>query len=138
MPAPPEILVFFAELTPPIQCHSVAEMDAELSRLHKESLQRQNASGDCPLTACVYIPGLEIYTGLGATESFVMIGAEPFDEWYTAVGDEKSDGDSKMFYGVGQDSYWAPKHLIPAAVARDAVRYFIEHQERSPRLQWES
>jgi hypothetical protein len=42
-----------------------------------------------------------------------------------------------MFYGAGDDSYWAPKNLIPLAAARDAVRYFVEHQRRSPALRWQ-
>ena len=80
---------------------------------------------------------LEIYTGLGSAETFLMVGTEPYDEWYTAVGDENAQGPDKMFYGIGQDTYWAPKHLIPLAVAREAIRHYVEHQQRSPSLNWE-
>lgn len=85
----------------------------------------------------IAFPGYEIYTGLGSPESFVMVGAEPYDDWYVAVGDEKAKGEEKMFYGSGQDSYWAPENLIPVAVARAAVRYFVERQQRSPTLRWQ-
>lgn len=139
MPAPKELQVFFASHEPPLQCRSIAEMDAALDRLHEESLRRQLSSDESPLTVGVSIPGFYIYTGLGTPDSFVMLGADPNDndEWYTAIGDLTAEGDSKRFYGVGDDSFWAPKHLVPAAVARGAVRHFAEHQERIPTLQWE-
>jgi len=54
-----------------------------------------------------------------------------------AVDDENAEGEDKMFYGVCQDSYWAPKNLIPVAVAREAVRYSVEHQRRGPALRWQ-
>ena len=66
-----------------------------------------------------------------------MLGAEPYDDWYYALGDEKAEGEAKMFYGAGDDSYWPPKNLIPLGVAREAVRYFVQHQERHPTLRWQ-
>jgi hypothetical protein len=137
MPAPHDIRVFSDDTMPPIKCHSVAEMDAALDRLHAAALHRELAGSGGPLSVLIAIPGYNIHTGLGSPESFVMLGAAPYDEWYVAVGDEEAQGDKRMFFGVGQDSYWAPKHLIPLGVARDAVRYFVEHQQRSPALMWE-
>src|SRR5260370_2044928 len=133
MPIPPHILVTFDRTTQPIRCHSVSEMDAALDGLRWEKLARAG----CRLAVSISIPGYEVYTGLGSTESFVMLGAEPFDNWYVALGDESAEGDDKMFYGVCDDCYWAPKHLIPVEVAREAGRYFLEHQQRSPTLRWE-
>jgi hypothetical protein len=108
-------------------------MEAVLDRLHTEKL----TSPGCPLAVSISIPDHEIYIGLGSFDSFVMVGAEPYDDWYVALGDEKANGDSKMFYGSGQDSYWAPKNLIPVAVAREAVRYYVEHHQRIPTLRWQ-
>lgn len=138
MPTPSEILVSFAQGEPSIRCESVAEMDATLDRLHAEALDRQATDeNSCPLQVSISFTGYEMYTGLGSAESFVMLGNEPYDEWYVAVGDAKAEGDEKVFYGDAQDTYWAPRNLIPIAVARDAVRYFVEHQQRSPALKWE-
>lgn len=139
MPVPSDILVYFAQGAPPIRCHSVAEMDGVLDRLQAAELDQKAADKvRCPLEVCIAFTGYEIVTGLGSAETFVMLGAEPYDKWYVAVADEKADGDDKkMFYGVHQDTYWVPKHLIPVTAARDAVRYFVEHQQRSQALTWE-
>lgn len=140
MPAPPVIEVYFAEETPPIVCRSVAKMDAALDRLHLATLDRLRAANesDCPLAVSIVIPGFEIDTGLGADQSYVCVQVEPCDgEFYCAVGDEPGGGESRMFYGAGQDSYWAPKNMIPLDAAREAVRYFVEHQRRSPMLRWQ-
>ena len=137
MPAPQEIAIHFAEETPPIVCRSVEEMDAALDRLHAEHL-RSAAPPYPPLAVAIVIPGYEIDTGLGADVSFVHVQVEPFDgEYYLAEADGPvADGESRMFYGAGQDSYWEAKNLITLSAARDAVRYFVEHQQRSPSLQW--
>ena len=136
MPPPSDISVHFAEEQLPIQCRSVAEMDAALDRLHADHLR--SGSSTTPLAVSIVIPGYEIDTGLGADESFLCVQVEPCDgEYYLAVGDATAEGESRMFYGAGQDSYWAPKNLIPLSAARDAVRYFVEHQQRSPTLRWQ-
>ena len=136
MPAPSDICVYFAESAAPIRCRSVAEMDAALDRLHAEHL-RSAASGP-PLAVSVVIPGYEIDTGLGADESYLCVQVEPCDgEYYIALRDEPAEGESRMFYGAGQDSYWEPKNLIPLPAARAAARYFVEHQRRSPMLRWQ-
>jgi hypothetical protein len=112
-------------------------MDAALDRLHAEHL-RSAASGP-PLAVSIVIPGYEIDTGLGADVSYVHLQVEPCDgEYYLAIADGAvADGESRMFYGAGQDSYWEPKNLIPLSAARGAVRYFVEHQRRSPSLRWQ-
>jgi len=113
-------------------------MDMILDRLHAAEIEKLAAGEDCcPLSVSISIPGFEITTGLRSADSFVMLGAEPYDDWYVAVGDEKAEGDDNMFYGVHQDTYWAPKHLIPVITARDAVRYFIENYQHSPNLKWD-
>lgn len=137
MPAPEEILVHHDQGLPPIRCNSVAEMDAALDRLHATALSEVAAGDRCPLHVSIAFPGFEVNTGLGVEETFVMVGAEPFDDWYVALGDVNAQGDEVMFFGVAQDSYWAPKHLLPVAVARDAVRHFVENQRRTPTLKWE-
>jgi hypothetical protein len=139
MPAPSNIFVHFAQGKPPIQCHTVAEMDVVLDRLHASSLDRKSTDNyGCPLSVSIAIPGYEIGTGLGSAEVFMTVNTDPFDDFlYVAVGDEAAKGDDKMFYGFHQDTYWEPKHLIPVATARDAIRYFVEHQQRSPKLKWE-
>jgi hypothetical protein len=138
MPAPTTILVQFDRRMPPIRCQSVAEMDAALDRLHTTALDRRAADEQsCPLHVSIDMPGYSINTGLGSADTFVMLGVEPYNEWYTAVGDENAVGDDKMFYGIGDDSYWPPKNLIPVGVAGEAVRYFVENQQRTPALKWE-
>ncbi len=113
-------------------------MDAVLDRLHAEALARIAADKNtCPLQVTIAFNGHEIYTGLGSADTFLMVGAEPYDEWYTSVGDENAKGPKSMFFGDGQDSYWDPKHLIPEPIAREAVRFYVEHQQRSPSLKWE-
>jgi hypothetical protein len=133
MSSPTDIIVSFDRNTPPIRCQSVGEMDAALDRLHARKL----SSPGCPLAVAISMPGFEVYTGLGSSDSFVMLGAEPYDVWYYALSDEKAEDPKKMFYGVGDDCYWGPRHLIPISIARDAVRYFVERHERHPNLQWE-
>jgi hypothetical protein len=131
MPTPTNIFIHFDNTTPPIHCCSLAEMEAALDRLHAEKL----SSAGPPLSAMISIPDYSVFIGLGAPQSFVMLGAE--DDWFTGLSDEGAQGDVKMFYGVNDDSYWGPKHLLSIAVARDAVRYFVEHQQRAPTLHWE-
>ena len=53
-----------------------------------------------------------------------------------AVGN-RTEGETRMFYGAGQDSYWPPKNMIPLGAARSAAQYFIEYQKRSPFLRWQ-
>jgi hypothetical protein len=139
MPTPSNIFVHFDQGTPPIQCHTVDEMDTVLDRLHATALDRKSADNyNCPLSVSIAIPGYDISTGLGSDEVFMAVCTDPFDDFlYVAVGDESAKGDEKMFYGFHQDTYWARKHLIPMATARDAIRYFVEHQQRSPALKWE-
>jgi Immunity protein Imm1 len=139
LPVPSSILIGIAQGAPPIQCCSVGEMEAVLDRLHAEELGHKAADQEhIPLQVTIAFTGHEIYTGLGSAESFLMVGAEPYEEWYTAVSDAKAQGLSKMFYGDAQDTYWAPKHLIPMFVVREAIRYFVEHRQLSPSLTWES
>ncbi len=127
MPIPEEIDVFFADGKPPIKCRSLQEVDAALDKLHREADPTK-----CPLAVAIKAFGHEVAVGLGTDPTFVCLQIEPCDgEYYLAVG-EQTGGEARMFYGAGQDSYWYPKNLIPLAVARSAVRYFIEHQRRSP------
>ena len=91
-----------------------------------------------PLGVSIVIPGYEVDMGLGTDRSFVCVQVEPCDgEFYLALGDPSATGEHVMFYGAGQDSYWAPKNLIPLATAREAVRYFVQHQRRWPQLRWQ-
>lgn len=139
MAVPSIIQIYFSEGKPPLVCHSLAEMDESLDRLDAETRARlQGADPGDPLAVTIAVPGYQIYTGLGAEQSYISIGVEPCDgEYYTAVGEETATGESLMFYGSGQDSYWRPKNLLSPQVARRAVRYFVEHQQRSPELRWQ-
>ena len=128
-----DFIVSFDRTAPPIRCHSLAEMDAALDRLHAE----KRSSPGCPLAVAISISGFEVYIGLGFRDGFVMLGAEPYDDWYCALSDEKAEDPKKIFYGVCDDCYWGPRHLIPVGIAREAVRYFVEHHERHPNIQWE-
>jgi Immunity protein Imm1 len=131
MPVPDEIDVYYDERKPPIRCHSVTEVDAALDKLHREADPTRD-----PLAVAIKVFGHEIDTGLGTDPTFLCLQIEPCDgEYYLAVGDQ-TDGKTRMFYGAGQDSYWKPINLIPLEAARSAVRYFIEHQKRSPSLRW--
>lgn len=132
MPVPDEIDVFFAECNPPIRCRSLQEVDAALDKLHREADQSR-----CPLAVAIKVFGHEILTGLGTDPTFLYVQIEPCDgEYYLAVG-EQTEGEPRMFYGAYQDSYCDPKNLIPLETARSAVRYFIEHQRRSPSVRWQ-
>jgi hypothetical protein len=139
MPTPSTIEIYFAEQTAPIVCHSVTEVDIALDRLDAETRARlQQPDSGHPLAITVVIPGFQVYMGLGASRSYICIAVEPCDgEYYTAVGDATASGESHMYYGSGQDSYWAPKNLLPPPVVRAALRYFLEHQRRPPELRWQ-
>jgi hypothetical protein len=137
MPAPSNILVHFDEGEPPIHCDSVAALDAVLDRLHAATLDRLTRDANqCPLQVSIEFDQYGAMTGLGSALTFVMVGTE--DDWYYARGDQKAEEPKEMFYGAGQDSYWAPRNLIPLAVARDAIRYFIEHRRPSTALEWDN
>jgi hypothetical protein len=132
MPVPDEIDVYYREQRPPIKCCSVAEVDAALDKLHREA-----DPATYPLAVAIQVFGHQIAMGLGTDPTFLMVGMEPCDgEYYVAVGDQ-TEGETRMFYGAGQDSYWPPKNMIPLDAARSAARYFIEHQKRSPSLRWQ-
>jgi hypothetical protein len=82
--------------------------------------------------------GHEINLGLGSEDSFVMIGTEPFDDWYYAASGKEDDGEEKEFYGFNQDTYWPANRLVHIDAARDAVRFFVsQQQQRSPLLRWD-
>ena len=131
MPIPDEISVYFDEGKPPIKCRTLNEVDDVLDELHDGAVRQG------PLAVAVKVFGHEIDLGLGVDSTFLCLQIEPCDgEYYLAVG-EKTEGETRAFYGAGQDSYWCPKNLIPIEDARPAVRYFIEHQQPSPLVRWE-
>jgi immunity protein Imm1 of predicted polymorphic toxin system len=132
LPIPNRIDIYYADSKPPIRCSSLEEVDAALDKLHHEADPTK-----CPLTVAIKVFGHEIDMGLGTNRTFIHLQIEPCDgEYYLAVGDE-IDGETRRFYGAGQDSYWEPKNLIPLEHARSAVRYFIQHQLRSPEIRWQ-
>jgi hypothetical protein len=132
MPVPDEINVYYDECKPPIRCRSLQEVDTTLDRLHREADPTKD-----PLAVAIKVFGHEIDTGLGTDPTFLCLQIEPCDgECYLAVG-EQTAGETRTFYGAGQDSYWHPKNLIPLEVARSAVRYFIQHQQRDPSVRWQ-
>src|SRR5215475_4984513 len=121
MPVPDEIPVWFADKKPPIMCKSIREVDAALDKL-----PRQVDPTKDPLQVSIGVFGHEIFTGLGVDRTFVCINIEPCDdEFYLAVGN-RTRGETKRFWGAGQDGYWQPKNLVPYKKARAAVRYFIK------------
>ncbi len=137
MPAPSNILVHFEQGEPPIHCDSIAALDAVLDRLHAAELDRLAKDADqCPLQVSIEFDQYAVMTGLGSALTFVTVGTE--DDWYYALGDSDAEEPKEMFCGPNQDTYWAPRNLIPLAVARDAIRYFMEHQRPSPTLEWEN
>ena len=132
MPVPDQIDVYFDEAKPPIVCHSIADVDAALDKLHRETDPTKD-----PLAIAIKVFGHEIDIGLGSEDTFLCVQIDPCDgEYYLAVGDRTGD-ETRRFYGAGQDSYWHAKNLIPLASARAALRYFIEHQERIPSVRWQ-
>ncbi len=132
MPEQKHIEIFYNEDIPPVICYSISEVDTILDKLEKE------LASNIPLAVAIRISEFEIDFGLGSESTFLCIQVEPFDgEYYLALGNEKN-GDPKMFFGAGQDSYWYPKNLIPTEKVRKAVRYFIHNQKRSPDLNWEN
>jgi len=111
-------------------------MDAELDRLHSERAEQLLSGAEkCPLQVSVSFADHEVNLGVGLSKSFVMIGTAPFDDWYCAAGG--GEGEDVMFYGVCQDSYWPAEWLIPITDAREAVRFFVAHQVRSPIVKWD-
>jgi hypothetical protein len=138
MTIPSEILVHFAQGEAPIRCGSLAEMDSVLDRLHAERKEQVNSGvKECPLQVMISFLGHEINLGLGSEDSFVMIGTDPFDDWYYAASGKEADGEDKEFYGFNQDTYWPANWLVPINVAREAVHYFVCHQQRSPLVGWD-
>jgi hypothetical protein len=132
MPIPDKIDVHYDERKPAIRCRSLGEVEAALDKLHREADPRRE-----PLAVAIKVFGHQICMGLGADPTFLCLNIDPCDgEYYLAVG-EQTGGETRMFFGAGQDSYWEPKNMIPLEAARSAVRYFIEHQERSPAVRWQ-
>lgn len=132
MPVPDEIEVYFDESKPPITCRSLEEVKVTLDKLHAEV----DPAG-LPLAVAIKVFGHEIDLGLGADPTFLHLQIDPCDgEYYVAVGG-LTEGETRMFYGAGQDSYWHPKNLIPLKEALSAAMYFIEHQQRSPAIRWQ-
>lgn len=132
MPIPDEISIHFDDAQPPIRCHSIQEVDATLDALHRNALGKTP-----PLTVAIEVFGHEVDLGLGTDPTFLHLQIQPCDgEYYLAVGD-LTEGEVKMFYGAGQDSYWEPKNLIPLELARSAARFFVEHQRRCPLVRWQ-
>src|SRR5262245_16622071 len=108
MPIPQEIDVFFDERKPPIKCFSLQDVDAALDKLHREADPTR-----CPLAVAISVFGHAVCTGLGTDSTFLCLNIAPCDgEYYLAVG-EQWEGETRMFCGAGQDSYWQPKNLIP-------------------------
>ena len=138
MPIATEILIHVEQGHQPIRCGSLAEMDAALDRLHAERVEDLNKRvWDCPLQVMISFLHHEINLGLGSEVSFVMIGSDPFDDWYYAASGKEDDGEEKEFYGFNQDSYWPANRLVDIDDAREAVRFFVSQQERSPLLSWD-
>jgi hypothetical protein len=132
MPIPDEIDVYYSERERPIRCRSLQEVDLALDKLHSDADLART-----PLAIAIKVLGHEINTGLGTDSTFLCLQIEPCDgEYYLAVGDQ-TEGEARRFEGAGQDSCWQPKNMIPLEAARSAVRYFIEHQERSPFVRWQ-
>ncbi len=138
-PSAGQFLLHFAQSEPPIVCGSPITLDAALDRLHAQQADGlAKGIARCPLAVMVAFSRHNVNLGLGSDESFVMIGTEPYDLWYYAKSRKEDRGEEdKMFYGVSQDSYWPASRLIPIADARDAVRYFLEHQQLSPAVKWD-
>lgn len=133
MTQPDAIDVYYDERKPPIRCLSIQEVDATLDKLHNEADSAGNA-----LAIAIKVLGHEIDTGVGKDPTFLCLQIEPCDgEYYLAVGEELTEGKTQTFFGAGQDSFWQPKNLIPLKTAREAVRFFIEYQMRSPAVHWQ-
>lgn len=123
--------MYFAEETPPIAYHSLEEMDATLDRLHRECQPGH------PICVNVVVPGYWVTIGLGADPTFVLVSVEPCDgEWYVSAGDEAAHG-WVDFYGCGNYTRFERRSLVPLSLARQAVREFAEHQERSRLIRWQ-
>jgi hypothetical protein len=66
MPATSNILLHFAQGVPPIQCDSVASLDAALDRLHAAELDRMATDADyCPLQVSIEFDKYAVNTGPG-------------------------------------------------------------------------
>jgi hypothetical protein len=98
VPVPSEILVRVTQGEPPVRCGSMTEMNAVLDLLLAERLEQIDAGKqDCPLQVNITFSRHEINLGLGSDESFVMIGTDPFDDWYYAASGKDADGEEKKF-----------------------------------------
>ena len=132
MPLPEEVIVHCGDVRPSIHSGSLAELDAVLDRLHHEFTGHAP-----PLAVSVQVFEDMIDFGLGTDSTFLCIQIAPCDgEYYLAVGADVL-GEARMFYGSGQDSYWAPRNLIAMEAAREAVRHYAVHQERLASIPWE-
>lgn len=133
MPVPDQIDVYFDDSKPAIRCLSIDELKVTLEKLHRGV----DPSKD-PLALVIKVFGHEIDTGVGADPTFLCLQIDPCDgEYYLAVGNQ-TEGESRMFYGAGQDSYWPPMNMIPLKAARAAIQYFVEHQKRDPSVRWQA
>jgi hypothetical protein len=130
MPIPDRIDVYFAEEAPPIECRSLAEMDATLDNLHRKCLPGH------PICVNVVVPGYWVTIGLGADPTFVIASVEPCDgRWYISRGDDAAEGRTD-FYGCGNVKSIEQRAFVPLSLARQAVREFAEHQRRTGVILW--
>ncbi len=100
MPVPDEINVYYDENEPPISCRSVNEVDTTLDKLHGEADLTKD-----PLAVAIKVFGHEIDTGLGTDRTFVCVQIDPCDGEHNVAVGEQTAGETRMFYGAGQDSY---------------------------------
>ena len=123
--------VYFSEGKPPIHCESLAELDATLDRLHRDSDSR------CPILVCIDLPEHRLDVGLGADQTFVIVNTQPCDgEYWISVGNERAAGYAD-FYGCGNHQQLAQRHLIPVESARVFIREFIRSGHATPEVRWE-
>lgn len=120
------------DASPETTVHTIEDLDHVLDRLHQYCTA-------APVLATVELPssGDSLSIGLGRAESvlnFVSGSGDP--PYWSSVGEHEKD-EAVSFIFMGELSEIPLRHLIPMAVARQAVREFVQTGKLSNKVTWE-
>ena len=115
-----------------VAVHSLQELDALVDRLAAE------AERDMPfMVTLAREDGTTLSIGLGREESTLShVSADGEPPYHMSRGDLARDEPIEFFSG-GEMTEFAPESAIPAGAAREALRFFYETGELSPKVDWE-
>ena len=107
------------------------ELDATLARL------MDSGESESPVLVRIECEGHEATVGLGVETAFVQFagaGGEP--PYMVAVGDASAVGDVTFVLDGEHDTEVAASQVVPAKVAIDLVREFVQTGKRPATVEW--